>query len=160
VLIGGEADKKTIDSVFAALRSPDSVVSLAGRIPLRRLPQFLSRCALMIGNNSGPQHLAASLGVPTVGIYSGVVDAREWAPLGPAAVAVRRNMGCSPCYFALPQQCYRGIACLRDLKPGDVMETCRKMLTIRASARRRDFAQTLQRMGRISSRGEPTSSPI
>ena len=148
VLIGGEADRKPIDSVLAALRSPDAVQSLVGRIPLRSLPLFLSQCALMIGNNSGPQHLAAGLGVPTVGIYSGVVDAREWAPLGPTAVAVRRDMSCSPCYFALLQQCPRDVACLKELKPGDVLEACRKMLLFRAGGSRRDSGRTFH--GRVS----------
>ena len=133
VMIGGQNDRKIIDAISAAIHPPTSVLSLAGQIPLQRLPQFLSRCALMVGNNSGPQHLAAGLGVPTVGIYSGVVDAREWAPLGPAAVAVRRDMTCSPCYLAHPQQCYRGIACLNELKPGDVLATCRKLLAIRGA---------------------------
>jgi ADP-heptose:LPS heptosyltransferase len=124
------------------VRMPSSVLSLVGRIPLEHLPQFLARCALFIGNNSGPQHIAAGLGIPTIGIHSGVVDSHEWAPVGPAAVAIRRDMTCSPCYFAVPSQCSRRVACIKELRPGDVVATCRKLLAIRAGSTRRSVVPT------------------
>jgi hypothetical protein len=77
---------------------------------------------LYVGNNSGPKHIAAALGVPTIGIHSGVVDAIEWGPIGKRAVAVRRNMTCSPCYIARPEDCPRNFACMRGLDPTLVQE--------------------------------------
>jgi ADP-heptose:LPS heptosyltransferase/GT2 family glycosyltransferase len=136
-VIGGDGDQDIIQEMFAELPTPSSVLSLSGRIPMEQLPQFLARCALFVGNNSGPQHIAAGLGIPTVGVHSGVVDAREWAPIGPAAVAIRRDMTCSPCYLALPGQCTRRVACLTELRPGEVLATCRKLLAIKAGASRR-----------------------
>jgi O-antigen biosynthesis protein len=133
-IIGAEGDCKVLEEILGDLHRSSSVFSLLGRIPLERLPQFLARCALFVGNNSGPQHIAAGLGIPTIGIHSGVVDAHEWAPIGPAAVAVRRDMTCGPCYFALPEQCSRGVACLNELRPGDVLATCRKFLSIKGRA--------------------------
>ena len=53
--------------------------------PRWRPAALLSACALYIGNDSGPKHIAAALGVPTIGIHSGVVDAIEWGPIGPSA---------------------------------------------------------------------------
>ncbi len=138
-VIGGEGDRKIVDEMFTSVPMPSSATSLVGRIPLERLPHFLARCALFVGNNSGPQHIAAGLGIPTIGIHSGVIDSHEWAPIGPAAVAVRRDMTCSPCYFALPEQCSRGVACLNDLRPGDVLATCRKFLSIRGWSSRRNL---------------------
>lgn len=44
----------------------------------------LSRTAVLLGNDSGPSHLAALLGVPTVTLF-GPTDARVWRPLGPRA---------------------------------------------------------------------------
>ena len=62
-------------------------------------PTLMRAMRLFIGNNSGPHHIAAALGVPTVGVHSGVVSAREWGPMGPMAVAVQREMSCGPCYL-------------------------------------------------------------
>jgi hypothetical protein len=90
--------------------------------PLRELSALLSECALYVGNNSGPKHIAAALGVPTIGIHSGVVDAVEWAPIGRRAVALRRNMVCSPCYLARMADCPRNFACMRGIEPTIVQE--------------------------------------
>jgi ADP-heptose:LPS heptosyltransferase len=92
------------------------------------LPLVLQACDLFVGNNSGPQHLAAALGVATVCIHSGVIDPREWGPMGPLAVSVRREMICSPCYLAHAAECHRDLACLRWIEPRQVLQACRMLL--------------------------------
>jgi len=129
-LIGTDEEKPTIEQIAWQVQRPGAVFCLAGTLPLPLLPQLLSRCALFVGNNSGPKHIAAGLGIPTVGVHSGIVDAVEWAPMGPAALAVRRNMSCSPCYLADPGRCHRNLACLTELKPHDVLPVCRQLLAI------------------------------
>jgi hypothetical protein len=78
--------------------------------------------------------MAAGLGVPTVGIHSGTVDVREWGPIGANAVAVAREMVCSPCYLSNPEDCRRGLACLRELSPETVYDACRRLLLLAAPA--------------------------
>jgi ADP-heptose:LPS heptosyltransferase/GT2 family glycosyltransferase len=122
VLIGGSEEAGLAEKVLGQVSNRDAVVSLVGKTPLRQLPALLRACALYVGNNSGPKHIAAALGVPTIGIHSGVVDAIEWGPIGKRAVAVRRNMTCSPCYIARPEDCPRNFACMRGLDPTLVQE--------------------------------------
>ncbi len=128
VLIGGGDEQALGEEVLAGVTAPGAVLSLIGGVKLADLPALLAHCALFVGNNSGPKHIAAALGVPTVGIHSGVVDATEWAPLGPRAVAVRRAMACSPCYLARPQDCHRELACLVGLEPAAVYAVCARLL--------------------------------
>ncbi|MGE4045624.1 MAG: glycosyltransferase family 9 protein [Acetobacteraceae bacterium] len=128
VLIGGPDETELADAVLNAVVNKDAVVSLVGRTPLRHLPGLLSACVLYVGNNSGPKHIAAALGVPTIGIHSGVVDAIEWGPVGKRAVALRRNMACSPCYLARSEDCPRGLACLRSLEPTLVHQAAEVLL--------------------------------
>jgi ADP-heptose:LPS heptosyltransferase/GT2 family glycosyltransferase len=130
VLIGSADDAEIEASVMANVQRGDSVHSLIGKLSLTQLPQVLASAALFVGNNSGPKHLAARLGVPTVGVHSGTVDAREWGPLGVNAVAIRKRMICSPCYFSDPASCQREIACLAELQPPEVYEICRRLLSI------------------------------
>jgi hypothetical protein len=73
--------------------------------------------------------------VPTIGIHSGVVDAIEWGPIGKRAVALRRNMTCSPCYLARMEDCPRNYACMRGLEPSVVQEVSEVFLA-RQVARR------------------------
>ncbi len=43
--------------------------NLAGKTPVRTLLALLKRCALYIGNDSGPTHLAAAAACPTVAVF-------------------------------------------------------------------------------------------
>ncbi len=128
VVIGGADEQALGEAIVAQVRAPEAVVSLVGDVPLAQLPALFGACALFVGNNSGPQHVAAACGVPTVGVHSGVVDATEWAPIGLRAVAVRRSMACSPCYLARIEDCHRDLACLRELEPASVFAVCERLL--------------------------------
>jgi len=129
-IIGVPGERETTQQLLHQIGSHERVFSLVGLLRLGELPGLLRRCALFVGNNSGPQHIAAGVGVPAIGLHSGVVDAVEWAPVGAAAVALRKEMTCSPCYFALPEQCRRGAACLTGLRPEQVLQTCRQLLLL------------------------------
>ena len=132
ILIGGPDEVELGVRILNAIANPKAVWSLIGRIGLGDLPSLIARCSLFVGNNSGPQHIAAALGVATVGIHSGVVDAREWGPKGIHAVAVQRAMICGPCYLSKREDCSRELACLRGLLPADVLQVCRRLLATAA----------------------------
>ncbi|WP_428485110.1 glycosyltransferase family 9 protein [Rhodopila sp.] len=128
LLIGGPDEVEVADTLLQTVLHPASVGSMAGKTSLSDLPRLLLNCALYIGNDSGPKHIAAAVGIPTIGVHSGVVDPVEWGPLGPRAVALRRNMTCSPCYLANAEDCPRSLACLRLLEPNLVHEAATMLL--------------------------------
>jgi ADP-heptose:LPS heptosyltransferase len=128
LLVGGPDEIETADRLMADGERPDRIGSVAGQTRLADLPGLLKLCALYIGNNSGPGHIAGAVGIPTISIHSGVVDSVEWAPIGVNAMALRRNMSCAPCYLATPEDCSRSLACLRLLEPSLVYESASMML--------------------------------
>ena len=74
---------------------------------LVELAAVVERCGLYVGNDSGPMHLAAGLGVPTVGIY-GSSSPNITAPRsGPDAphVPVSAFLSCSPCRERFFEEC-------------------------------------------------------
>ncbi len=133
LLVGGPDDEAIADTLLESVLHRDSVASMAGKTSLAALPRLLKNCVLYIGNDSGPKHIAAAVGIPTIGIHSGVVDPVEWGPIGPNAVALRRNMACSPCYLANAADCPRALACLKFFDPAMVYETAIAMLPPGAS---------------------------
>ena len=134
MLIGGPDEVDVANRLRENVLHPRAVASMAGKTSLADLPRLLKTCTLYIGNDSGPKHIAASVGIATIGIHSGVVDPVEWGPIGPNAVALRRNMTCSPCYLANAEDCPRSLACLRFLEPNLVYETANLMLDPSARA--------------------------
>jgi ADP-heptose:LPS heptosyltransferase len=129
-VIGGPDEAGLLEDLLATVHEPSRVFPLVARVSLSNLPLLLLACDLYVGNDSGPKHIAASLGVPTIGIHSGSVDATEWGPLGPAAIGIRRDMTCSPCYLAKVSDCHRSLACLHGIRVGDVHRACRRLLSL------------------------------
>ena len=129
-IIGGPGDQGVVDNIMARVRRHDRVTSLLGTLSLGQLSDFLPTCVLFVGNNSGPSHLSAALGVPTVAVHSGVIASEEWGPQGPAGVAVRRELTCAPCYIAMVEQCHRHLECVVRLTAGEVLNVCRPLLAL------------------------------
>jgi len=132
-LIGGPDERDIAERVLEGVRCKDRVFNLVGRSKLAEVPRIMAESLLFVGNNSGPSHIASGLGVPTVSVHSALVSSQEWGPLGPAAVALRRNMSCAPCYIASVEQCHRAMACLTSLTPFAVHDLCRRFLALRQS---------------------------
>ena len=130
-IIGGADDRELVQRMLSRIVRRRQVFDLVGKVSLADLPQLLARAVLFVGNNSGPQHMAASLGIPTVAVHSGVVDAHEWGPRGPRAVAIRRQMSCSPCYIEHAKDCPRALECLTGINSRDVLSTCVRMLALK-----------------------------
>lgn len=129
-IIGGPDESDLAGAVLARVKHKAAVWSLVGLHKLSELPDVLQSFALFVGNNSGPKHVAAGLGVPTVAVHSAVVSTEEWGPLGPNAVAIRKDMNCAPCYRAALEDCHRNLACMRDITPEDVYGLCLRFLAL------------------------------
>jgi ADP-heptose:LPS heptosyltransferase len=59
-----------------------AAVGFVDGVPAIGLATSLRACAAYVGNDSGPSHLAAMLGVPTVAVF-GPTDPKVWTPQGP-----------------------------------------------------------------------------
>jgi ADP-heptose:LPS heptosyltransferase len=66
IIFGGNEDISLGWQIHSALN--DSVINLAGQTALYQAFALLENCALFIGNDSGPKHLAAAAGIPSIEI--------------------------------------------------------------------------------------------
>jgi heptosyltransferase III len=82
VFIGGAGDNL---STFAPFRT------FCGA-PLREIKSLLASASLFVGNDSGPAHMAAAFGVPSVVLF-GASDPAIWAPWRTASEVIRAPEG-------------------------------------------------------------------
>lgn len=66
-VVGDGAERALVAQVVAAARG--AVLDLAGRLSLGGLAALLARSRVVVGNDSGPLHLAGAVGTRTVGIF-------------------------------------------------------------------------------------------
>jgi ADP-heptose:LPS heptosyltransferase len=91
---------------------------------------------VLVANDSGPVHLATSVGTPVVAIF-GPTNARAWRPYppdDPRHQVVREQLACSPCIwrghdFGTPQGC-PARTCLAILEPSSVVAAAERALSI------------------------------
>lgn len=98
VLIGSSGEAAYTEQVRAlASQGPGTpIVNLAGRLSASELAALLARALGVVSNDSGPMHLAAALGAPTLGLF-GPETPVMYAPLGRDVRALYRPTPCSPC---------------------------------------------------------------
>lgn len=111
------------------------LVNLSGRLDYRQLAGFFSRAALFVTHDSGPMHLAAAMGCPTVSIF-GPESPAGYAPLGPRHKALYLGLPCSPCVDTLKGKelnCVRrGNECVTGITPPMVIKAMTELLSIKA----------------------------
>lgn len=66
VVIGGEDDRQLGDCLRAQVGL--SVINAAGCLSLRQTAALLAGCNFFLGNDTGPKHLAAAVGIPVIEI--------------------------------------------------------------------------------------------
>ena len=115
VLTGGEPEAPLLDAIAAGLEPPPKLV-LAGRTGLGQLAALFERCALVLGGDSGPLHLAAAVGTPTVRLY-GPTEVVRFGPRGKPTLhrVIQAALPCQPCgnIVAPPCGALSTPACLR-----------------------------------------------
>lgn len=131
VVIGSSDEQCDAIQLRALTKSP--FIDLIGAIPLGCLPALLSKAAAMITNDSGPMHIAAALGIPVVAMF-GPTSAIRTGPYGAGHRVLTRQLPCSPCFSRVCRHSPK-MECLHLIKPNDVVEAIRHVVTAHTISR-------------------------
>jgi heptosyltransferase-3 len=94
VVLWGPGEREQAEAV---VRAAQSSIHLAPQTTLSELGALLARCKLVIANDSGPMHIAAAVGTPTVGIF-GPTNPKLQGPYGPKnTAAFKEGLTCLGC---------------------------------------------------------------
>ena len=80
VIIGGPPEREL---GAAIVRACASATDLTGRTSIPDIAALAMGAALIVGNDSGPLHLAAKTGTPTIALFSAASITAQAAPRGP-----------------------------------------------------------------------------
>jgi lipopolysaccharide heptosyltransferase II len=122
VVLGGPRDRLLADEVASRLDRPP--IRLEGRTTLGQLMGVIAELAVFLSNDSGPMHLAAALGTPTVAVF-GPTDPTETGPFRAKARVVREIVDCSPCLY---RDCPIDHRCMERVSVVRVVEQARELL--------------------------------
>ncbi len=130
LLTGGAGERGLVEAVASDLSQP--ALDAAGQTTLGQLAALYQRCALVLGSDSGPLHLAVAVVAPTVHLY-GPVDAAKFGPWGdPARHAVLTTpWPCAPCNrLDWPAETLAAHACMAAITVEDVVRVAYRVVRV------------------------------
>jgi ADP-heptose:LPS heptosyltransferase len=125
VVTGGGADRAIADAVAEA----GGAISLGGATSLAEFGALAAGARVVVAMDSGPMHVAAAVGAPTVGVFALRSDEPErWAPLGPRTAVVRGTYACPPEHR---KETCPDFACIASLDVATVLRAADGLLAVR-----------------------------
>jgi lipopolysaccharide heptosyltransferase II len=97
------------------------VINLIGKTTVLQLGALIERCNLYLTCDSGPMHIAAAVGTPTIALF-GPTDPDRHRPYGKGHHVIEKAVSCRPCY---KRKCLRVDAphlCMTEIQAADVVE--------------------------------------
>ncbi|MFN0006483.1 MAG: glycosyltransferase family 9 protein [Planctomycetota bacterium] len=133
VLVGSEEEKAYVAAIARAVGPAPRglLVDLSGQLTIGELTALLARAAVHVTNDSGPMHVGAALGTPTVALF-GPETPVMYGPVGRRSIAIWRPPPCSPCINVHDNKvlnCVRGVPeCLTNIPVDLVLSEARERL--------------------------------
>lgn len=123
LVLGGKGDHAVGEQIAAV--APGVVHNLCGKTSIPESLAILSKCDLLVANDTGPVHMAAAVGTRCLVVFGPTRP--DWTgPYGPGHRVIMRHLPCQPC---LKRQCKRGdLACLMQITSGEVHQAACEML--------------------------------
>lgn len=96
VLIGAERDDATLRAFLTRLAgAADRITNLYGETDLAESAWVMAEAAVFVSRDTGPAHLAAAMGCPTLTVFvdpNRHMSSRRWRPLGPRVCVVEKPL--------------------------------------------------------------------
>ncbi|NJC89296.1 MAG: lipopolysaccharide heptosyltransferase I [Desulfuromonas sp.] len=122
VLTWGSNEELAVVKQIAAVAGGGALIWPRGTLP--ELVALLARAAVVVGGDTGPIHIAAAVGTPTVSIYR-VTDGRRNGPRGERHICLQSPLDCSPC---LRKECGKDRECGLSIPVAEVLQAVQTLL--------------------------------
>ncbi len=130
LLVGDSADAREWQQL--GLSGTDRVHNGMGLLSIPALAIWLRHCTALVSNDSLALYLGLSQYTPVIGLF-GPTQKTEFLPPIPGAHGLQAQTFCSPCYHptahrhSLAFACPFGVACMREVQVGDVLDILRNI---------------------------------
>lgn len=118
IISGAPNEAETGEKLIARINTTDKVLNLIGRNPLPELIALIKKVDFVLGNDSGPLHIAAALNTPSAAIFTSTNPAL-YGPLSANTLLIAPEIECAPCSQKKGVQ--QTFICHETVTPGQVI---------------------------------------
>ena len=123
LIFGGPKESELVQTVATLMNA--HAIPFAGNLQVRALAACLEKCDLFLTNDTGPMHIAAAVGTPTISLF-GPGNHIRFQPLGTMHQTIRHAVPCSPCK-QFTDKCKDNI-CMKGIGVDEVWESISRAL--------------------------------
>ena len=123
LIFGGQSEAELVQTVANLMNA--RAIPFAGDLQIRQLAACIEKCDLFLTNDTGPMHIAAAVGTPTVSLF-GPGNHIRFQPLGTLHQTIRHAVPCSPCK-QFTDKCKDNI-CMKGIGVDEVWESISRTL--------------------------------
>lgn len=121
IFTGSLKDRLVIESITSAMKG--RAVNLAGKTTLKMLAALYAKADIVVSTDTGPMHLAVSVGTPVVALFGPTAPWRT-GPYGSGHQIVRVELECAPCF---KRRCGT-IDCMHRIAVDQVLDAVKKII--------------------------------
>lgn len=126
VLFGAKSDEMLVKEIVQKI-SGAHPIDASGKTTIKQLAALIEKCALFIGNDTGPMHIAVAIGTPVLALF-GPDNPYRTGPYGMKNKILYHELPCSPCIRN--PTCGGEFTCLKLITVQDVMKEAEDMLCV------------------------------
>jgi len=116
IFFGGPGDVERVNEIAAMMKTKPIIAT--GETTLKELAALAARCDLFISGDTGPVHVAAAVGTPTIALF-GPSDEQKYRPYGKKHKVIENGIDCRPCgEHHCPLEHHK---CLEEISADDVL---------------------------------------
>ena len=124
----GSAGEKDLTAEIAQ-KSNKPCFNLTGEFSLESLISAVNEADIVITNDSGPMHIAASLGKPQIAFFGSTNISLGFRPLNTKAKVITHLIECSPCTLHGQEECPLGhFACMQNISVDAIYKAYQELI--------------------------------
>ncbi|MEW6508729.1 MAG: lipopolysaccharide heptosyltransferase II [Bacteroidota bacterium] len=128
VLFGGAEDKQVCDFISCRVKGS---INLCSSNDIFKTAADIKRCKVVVCNDSGLMHVAASAGVPVVALFGSSVKEFGFSPYGiPNIILENKSLSCRPCsHIGMDNCAKKHFKCMKEITPQIVYNNLTQFLS-------------------------------
>ncbi|OGC85762.1 MAG: lipopolysaccharide heptosyltransferase II [candidate division Zixibacteria bacterium RBG_16_43_9] len=127
IFIGGKEDEKLCLEIASNMKSKPLIA--AGKTSPLQSAALISRCQVILSNDTAPMHIAVAMRVPVVAIFGSTIPEFGFEPTGKDDLIIQKEIYCRPCGIHGKRKCpEKHFRCIKEIQTEEVFETVTRKL--------------------------------
>jgi heptosyltransferase-2 len=127
VLLGSKEDEELCFQISDLMKTKPVIA--AGKMSILQSAALISKCRVIISNDSAPVHMAVAMRTPVVEIYGSTVPQFGFAAYGKNDLIIEKPLYCRPCGIHGKNKCpEKHFRCMKEITTQEVFEAVKSII--------------------------------